>query len=211
MRTLRIWGYLALLITLHVSAQTPDWNTSGNAVTGGEYLGAAAGSTVPLLLKTVVNQPIDFSTNNVQRMRLNETLTGQTVNTYTGVDLSGHLGIGTSVPSQALTFLHINDNGTFLAGYRPWMRTGMSISEQSDWMYVGTKNEGADRIDAVINWGDNKEANPSYGPDALRFIFTRDPVLANTVSSLDGLEIARMIPATDGNQGLNPRRVSIPR
>lgn len=173
----------------------------GNFGSGTNFSGWDINTGIPLEVRHNGNFPIQWFTDNTQRMWLNATQTGQTVNSYTGLDLSGHLGVGTTVPSQILTFLHINDNATFLAGYRPWMRTGLSMSEQTDWMYVGTKRESEDRIDAVINWCDNKEADPTYGPDALRFIFTRDPVLPNTVSSLDGLEIARMIPAADGNQG----------
>lgn len=199
-RTSLLGCIAASIIALQVNAQ-PDWNTGGNTVSGSEYLGANASSTVPLLLKTVANQPIDFSTNNILRMRLNETLLGQTANGYLGLNLSGHLGLGTPVPGQILSFLHINNNANLFTSFRPWMRTGTAITEATDWMYLGTKNQGPDRIDAVINWGDNKEANPLFGPDALRFIFTRTPSAINVASSLDGLEIARMIPAADGNQG----------
>ncbi|HQV39687.1 MAG TPA: tail fiber domain-containing protein [Flavobacteriales bacterium] len=134
-------------------------------------------------------------------MRLNESLPGQPVNNFPNVDLSGHLGIGAPVPPQALSFLHINNNGSFFAGFRPWMRTGVSMSENTDWMYVGAKHQGEDLVDAVINWGDNKEADPTYGPDALRFIFTRTMSNINIASQMDGLELARIIPDPSGNQG----------
>src|SRR4030095_7794127 len=87
----------ATLLSLQCLGQ--NWNAGpvpppGNVIGSTEYLGAAATSTVPLLLKTVPNLPIYFSTNNVNRMRLNGTLTGQTVNGYTGLTLSGFLGVG---------------------------------------------------------------------------------------------------------------------
>jgi hypothetical protein len=92
-----------------------------------------------------------FHTNTIDRMRLTPTLTGQTVNGYTGLDLSGHLGIGGPFSVPPLSYSHIDKNGSLFAGYRDWMVLGTYISENSDGMYVGTKNGGTDRIDAVIN------------------------------------------------------------
>lgn len=61
--------------------------------------GAPIGRLFSLLGQTNFNLDANqgelrFSTNNLLRMRLMPTLPAQTVNGYTTVDLSGHLGIG---------------------------------------------------------------------------------------------------------------------
>ena len=137
-------------------AQGQYWNRlpGGNVISTTEWLGADFGSTIPLRIQTRANQPIEWYTDAVQRMRLMPTLTGQTVNGYTGLNLSGHLGLGGPVPTRPLAYIHINSNGSHFAGYRPWMRVGTFMSENNDGMYVGTKREDDDRIDAVLNWFD---------------------------------------------------------
>ena len=90
-------------------------------------------------------------------------------------------------------------------GWRSWMDIGTFTSNGTDNMYVGLKNEGTDRFDAVVSWGDNQSAGISNeGPDNLRFIFTSttssvinpgDPVS----QSANGLEVARMEPTEDEN------------
>lgn len=58
-----------------------------------------------------------------------------------------HLGYNTS--SAPIIGFPLQD------GWRPWMDVGMFISQNSDNMYMGMKDEGNDRKDAVISWGDN--------------------------------------------------------
>jgi hypothetical protein len=175
--------------------------TTGNlAGATSDFLGWSNNSPAndfPLMVRHNGNWPIQWFTDNTLRMHLNQTLLTQTVNGYPNLNLTGHLGLGTIDPA---TFLHINNGGQVLTGYRPWMRTGTLMTEQSDMMYVGTKREAIDRIDAVINWADNNEGSPS-GPDALRFIFTRPPTGGATAAGVDGLELARIIPATNANEG----------
>jgi len=111
---------LAILASTSTKAQgPPDWNTIGNNTL----------NPVTSFLGNTDGIPINFRTNNVLRMRLNESLPGQPVNNFPNVDLSGHLGIGAPVPPQALSFLHINNNGSFFAGFRPWMRRGKHVRE----------------------------------------------------------------------------------
>ncbi len=95
--------------------------------------------------------------------------------------LSGKVGIGTDSPA---TPLHIvSATGAEGAGYGNPMLFGQHIEDaatqmwglndvygrlftwNSDSLFVGLKNEGGDRKDAVIAWGDNIQ-------DSLRFIFT---------------------------------------
>jgi hypothetical protein len=89
---------------------------------------------------------------------------------------SGNVGIGTNNPQS---MLHIGDE--WGGGYRPWMVRGTLVSQNSDTVFFGLKNEGSDRKDAVIAWGDNPE-------DAFRFIFTADK------GSAEGQEIMRLQP-----------------
>lgn len=82
----------AICIALQVSAQ--DWTLGGNNIVGTDWFGANTGSAIPLSFETRVNQPMLWSTNNVRRMRLSGTLTGQTINGYGGLELCGVLGVG---------------------------------------------------------------------------------------------------------------------
>jgi hypothetical protein len=89
------------------------------------------------------------------------------------VTASGNVGIGTTNP---LSMLQIGDGA---GGYRSWMVKGTLVSEDTDGVFFGLKNEGLDRKDAVIAWGDNSE-------DVFRFIFTPYG------GSADGQEIMRL-------------------
>ncbi len=157
----------------------------------------------PLEVRHDGNYPIQWWTDNIQRMRLTETLTGQAVNGYTTLDLSGHLGIGNfNAPVYTpLAMLHLDSMGSEVAGYRSYMGTGVLMTSLSDMMYVGLKRLSDDRINSVINWADNAESDPTYGPDALTFVFTSEPDNTRIAGQQHGLEVARMIPAASGNEG----------
>ncbi len=135
-------------------------------------------------------------------------------------DPSGFVGIGidkwiddTQGPVSPWTELHINGPDNMDAGgspvWRPWMHTGTLVTENTDGVYFGLKdeitNEGGDRSDAVIAWGDNDEKTAYInGPDNLRFIMSAYADDANTIATDDisklnphfyhGREIARMCP-----------------
>ncbi|MFM1875017.1 MAG: hypothetical protein RL266_754 [Bacteroidota bacterium] len=64
-----------LLLPVSLLSQTPDWNTSGNSISSGYFLG------------TTNTMDLEFWTDNVEKMRL---------------DASGNLGIGTSTPGELL-------------------------------------------------------------------------------------------------------------
>lgn len=104
-----------------------------------------------------------------------------------------HLGYNTS--TNPINGAQLND------GWRNWMDVGTFTNNGSDNMYVGLKNEGNDRFDAVVNWGDNQVSGvgQNNGPDNLRFIFTSTTTSVtgpgDAVSqSNNGLEVARMEP-----------------
>lgn len=109
--------------------------------------------------------------------------------------------------TEPRSLLHLGYNtgtsllpGLIVDGWRDWMDVGTFTNIGSDNMYVGMKEEGTDRYDAVVSWGDNQVSGATpNGPDNLRFIFTStttaltgqgDPVS----QSNDGLEVARMEP-----------------
>ena len=107
--------------------------------------------------------------------------------------------------TRPLSLLHLGYNTgltgstpTSTDGWRNWMDIGTFTSNGTDNMYVGLKNEGNDRFDAIINWGDNGGNNPLTGPDNLRFIFTE--TTTSTIpgnppaTSNNGLEVARFAP-----------------
>lgn len=71
MKQRRILGCLAAFVmTLHASAQVPDWNTGGNNITTGEWFGADGSSTIPLRIRHDANQPIEWYTDAIHRMQL---------------------------------------------------------------------------------------------------------------------------------------------
>lgn len=57
----------------------------------------------PLQIRHDANQPIEFHTAMDERMRLSPILTGQTINTYPNLDLTGFLGSATSPTAPEFT------------------------------------------------------------------------------------------------------------
>ncbi|MFN7499373.1 MAG: hypothetical protein ACK5QV_00910, partial [Dolichospermum sp.] len=72
-------------------------------------------------------------------------------------------------------------------GTRDWMTRGISILSDTDNLFIGLKDEGSNRKDAVIAWGDDPQ-------DDLRFINVPSRGAAN------GTEIMRLKPS--GNVGI---------
>ncbi|MCO5274339.1 MAG: tail fiber domain-containing protein [Flavobacteriales bacterium] len=135
-------------------------------------------------------------------MRLMGTNTTGSINGYTALNLSGHLGLGaftSGLVNQPFSLLHLDAGGFQDSGFRPWMQSGMTITRQSDQSYFGLKDEGGASNHTVIAWSDNTLVHP--GPDRLKFIFVADNTAANGVAGqLNGLEAARFTPDSVGNQ-----------
>ena len=72
----------------------------------------------------------------------------------------GSVGIGMSSP---IARLHIGESAGRTE--RDWMDNGVAVGKDSDAGYFGLKDEGANRQDTVIAWGDDSS-------DSLRFIFS---------------------------------------
>ncbi|NEO40245.1 MAG: hypothetical protein F6J90_29430 [Moorea sp. SIOASIH] len=95
---------------------------------------------------------------------------------------AGNVGIGTTNPQS---LLQVGLGGTNAP--RPWMTRGLQVAWDTDHLFLGLKDEGADRKDSVLAWGDNTN-------DAFRFIF------AASRGAADGQEIMRLQP--NGNVGI---------
>ena len=188
---------LLLLIGSTTIFAQPWQTTIGNAVPPGAFLG------------TTNNQPLNFRTNNVQRAHINgnrvETIGGYTINA------NGFMGLGENSVAPAhpngvwndfgpFSLLHLNGSGTEVrpSGFRPWMQTGITLTDNHDLSYFGLRkvDTGLEKTETVIAWSDNP-LSPS-GPDDMVFRFFY-PGNGNTnISSsldnpgdIDGRHIAR--------------------
>lgn len=83
---------IALVAMLNLTVAYSQWNDfGGNNINSTEFLGADGLSTVPLLLKTIPDLSIDFSTSNALRARLWENKTN-TINGFPGIVQNGFVG-----------------------------------------------------------------------------------------------------------------------
>ena len=90
-------------------------------------------------------------------------------------------------------------NNPYIGGARDWMDVGTYYNFDTDNLYTGLKDNGANRKDAIISWGDD----PSGGSPLINHLFfnvTRAGIGSNQAVSNAGLEIARML-SLDGNYG----------
>lgn len=221
---------LAIGISLYNEAFAQQIQTGAAGVSsewrrGGNFL---AGSAPPAanIFGTMWNSPIYTKTFAILREKLNGTV-AYNVNGFVAAR-DGYMLLGPDAPvgggtlynsKGAFSLLHLNGTTTLAAielGYRPWMKTGITFTENSDLMYVGRKSEGipgsptADQTDAVIAWADDGSGPPFFGPDNLRFMFTFGNAAGTsapngdlTGGGMDGREVMRMTP--QGNVGVGPR------
>ncbi|HEY1040924.1 MAG TPA: tail fiber domain-containing protein [Bacteroidia bacterium] len=158
-------------------------------------------------LQTTQNGYLFFNTNALERVRIfNNTGSPSTPN-------GGGIAVNydPSTPIQyPKSLLHIgrddDGNSATNSGWREWMKVGTYNNFGSDMFYVGLKEEnGVDRQDAVLAWGDdfnNYGGSNPYSPDFLRFIFVGENVVpgATNQQGTNGLEAARIAP--NGNFGI---------
>ncbi|MCC7331634.1 MAG: tail fiber domain-containing protein, partial [Flavobacteriales bacterium] len=180
------------------------------------------------------NTPIKFfTTGNNQRMHINQSKQSS-IGTYNAIPTPGYVGIGrntgniwgtnAAVGRGPYSLLHLNNDlgSPEQQGYRPWMRGGISFTENVDFGYVGMRpffdNSGnfdnsniiENRNEFVVAWSNNPNTG-SIGSDDLCFRFTSNvDGFANSIntgdlfspSDLDGRHIARFTAL--GNMGLGP-------
>lgn len=107
-----------------------------------------------------------FHTNGVDRGRFNETLTGQTINGFPGLDLSGHFGVGRFInayPDPAAR-VHTERGSTLTLGYRDVIRDGF-LATQGERLYYGGLIDGDD---SGILWARYTGSNGT--PGVFKFI-----------------------------------------
>ncbi|MCC7332959.1 MAG: tail fiber domain-containing protein, partial [Flavobacteriales bacterium] len=222
-------GYVRPQSLLHMSLfnldavwmQITNQNGTNQTANDGLRLGIEAGNNSPAYLRWQERTPFIIQTdwnnnaggiNNGERMRISSVgapnvpnPNGANNNNITRVSISHK---GNSPVTEPRSLLHLGYNtgngfplGGIVDGWRDWMDIGTFTNNGTDNIYVGLKEEGVDRFDAVINWGDNQVAGTTpNGPDNLRFIFTSTttalpPGQGDPVSqSNDGLETARFEP-----------------
>lgn len=209
--------FILICISLNGFSQS---SSALNTYVAGRYLGWDANSSInPLLFKTV----------GINRMKLNGNYTSG-ANQYaidgftygatpTTINTSGYLLLGQEVQNGtffntkgAFSMLHLNgDNGAFVQelGYRPWMRTGITLTDNQDLSYFGLRQvgEGFDITETTLTWSDN--SSTANGPDDFVFRFTGgnwsgSATTTNTdlrtISDFDGMHIGRF--TGDGLFGL---------
>jgi hypothetical protein len=187
---------------------TQYWSRAGNQLVGG----------INNIFGTKWNSPIYTITNDQYRMKLNG-IVNYPVNGFAG-QRNGYLLLGfsqnyatslfTGATSGAFSQLHINGpNGTLVqnGGYRPWMQTGVTFTDNDDLSYFGLRKVGAgtDKTETILSWSDNSSA--PIGPDDLVLRFTAaggnptiDAADLTNPLDLDGLHVARFTGI--GNFGL---------
>ncbi|AEA43665.1 tail fiber domain-containing protein [Fluviicola taffensis] len=166
------------------------------------------------------NFMLNFRTANVQRMKLNGSL-GYAIDGYNGLR-NGYLllgrgdalinnGLFNPANAGAYSALHLTGAiGGFIQtfGYRPWMQTGVTLTDNQDLSYIGLRQVGTgfDVTETTIAWADNGSGTTS-GPDDMVFRFMNGGAGNNTInpdinngSDLDGLHVARF--AGTGEFGL---------
>lgn len=195
-----------MIMAINYSFSQTNWQKGGNNVTGGAPITGTDATW---------NAPFRLYTTGTERMRINENTnynmfyfqTGPfypvwlTANfpAYTGFNPNGFVGINTTVPRSRL---HIQGDQVCTSspgtGWRPWMRTGVYMSEESNNMYVGMykrticyPNPGFQPTDAVVNWGDDPAGLPGI-PNRLRINFTPTVGLFSGITPIYNSEMEMM-------------------
>ena len=117
-----------------------NWQKGGNSISGGTNSSFGTNSTW--------NAPIFFQSFGLNRMKLNGTV-NYTVNGFAG-DRSGYLLLGAtsadnySNPNKgAASLLHLNGRYNTgvqpVIGYRPWMQTRITMTDNDDLSYFGLR------------------------------------------------------------------------
>jgi hypothetical protein len=173
-----------LMIVNGVYAQQTPTNTNPSGAASGlssqQYWSRAGNNNsngTNNVFGTLWNSPIYTVTNGINRMKLNGNYTSGT-NQYaidgftfgatpTTINTSGFLLIGEGASGSnflntkgAFSMLHLNgDKASYVQelGYRPWMRTGITFTDNQDLSYFGLRQVGTgfDITETTMTWFDN--------------------------------------------------------
>lgn len=210
-RILILSGYLIWGIPL-LAQQAPTNNAPGGNLSGSsnQLYWSRAGNTDANgqnnILGTLWNSPIYTQTNSINRMKLNGSFTASTNqypidgystwgNTNTTMNTSGYLLLGPDAAFQtdlnqtiynnrgAYSLLHLNGTAPIQQnGYRPWMKTGITFTDNQDMSYFGLRQVGTalDYTETVLNWSDNVGSLD----DDMCFRFTGNSTLVQQLTRL---------------------------
>ena len=209
------------------TGNTPANNTTAQALAAWYRGGNALINGNNNIFGTRWNSGIYTMTNGQYRMKLNGTV-NYPVNGYNG-NRDGYLLLGQSIgtnyssPTQgAASLLHLNgriSSTGFMAflGHRPWMQTGITMTDNDDLSYFGLRKvgSGVDKTETTISWT-NDVPDGGFDSDDMVFRFLSgsgifpdgniNPVgqsINNNLSlsdDLDGRHVARF--TSDGRMGL---------
>ncbi|HTB06693.1 MAG TPA: tail fiber domain-containing protein [Bacteroidia bacterium] len=189
---------------VYVPANTNNFAIEASTNSPGPALG---GGNLQFYTPDVVFPP------NVLRMQINGPLPTRTQQGQI-YNRTGYVGLNVNPLSQNMPASLLTLDGGVISGgdgFRPWMKIGAYIGNNSDNMYVGmidnldaAGNVIYNRSDAAIAWGNDSTGFGNTGPDALRFIFTNYDT--TTVGYVWGSEAGRWEP--NGNLGVGDFRVS---
>lgn len=200
MRTTNMMRHLAWsvlgLVAQQAFPQATQPNNNGGPTS---YLGWNLAASQILEVRNNANRRIEWFTDSQPRMRLSETLSGQTVNGYGGLDLSGYLyvgdAIGAAYPNHAAQ-VHVENLSSLSRGYRPVIGDGFLATQGEALWYGGLL--GGSGASGII-WA--KYTSAIGTPGEFKFIYTGDNTLATVASSTNGLELGRFQPDASLNEG----------
>lgn len=141
-------GMMTLPFCTKAQVSTPFNN--GNS---SHYVGWNGSQNFPLQIRHNGNHPINFFTDSLIRMKLNQTV-NYVVNNGSSLSRDGYLLLGQNSPIitqgntpiynvGAFSLLHLNGDASTLAGgidplgHRDWMKTGITFTGNGDLLYVG--------------------------------------------------------------------------
>ncbi len=194
---------------------TDYWSRSGNNSNANNILGLKINS--PLYTVTGNGFSLPGTTYRTKINAIHSNATQYSINGYgwtQGVNTSGYMLIGNSNNSMtdglniyqnkgAFSLLHLNgetSSGQYQElGYRPWMKTGITLTGNRDLSYMGLRQlgTGEDVTETSIVWSDNTPGSGS-GEDEMVFRYTSGAGGATTYNTdfsnaydFDGLHVAR--------------------
>lgn len=171
---LRPWTMAACVLAIlpvHAQVTTP-FNNGGT----GDFVGWDNTMTNdPLQIRHDANQPIQWFTDAIQRMLLQETAT-YGIGQFNGQAKDGALLVcpdvaqfyanGAPGPYSQIHVAAADDNAQ-QDSYREWMNTGITFTGNRDHGYVGQKAGATDYTDMIVHWSEKQRLRRPR-PDAQR-------------------------------------------
>jgi hypothetical protein len=198
------------------TGNVPANNTTAQAAAAWYRGGNNNGNGNNNIFGTLWDSPIYTQTDGALRMKLNGTTANYTVNGIPGIaatnSKAGFLLVGPNFGGiytlrGAYSRFHVTGTNPTQFGYRPWMITGTTYTDNSDLSYFGIRSVDGinDLTEHVITW--SNDVNPTQ--DDMVFRFTNEAggynqninqtnfILAN---DLDGRHVSRF--TATGEMGL---------